>query len=238
MSVVDDFGRYHADPTLLLSDCFPLRPPWADENSMNLWLGECKNAGLIQLYAVSGTKYLEIDNFGQRLRKGARSRFPPGAADGGESRRNSALGGSRASSPSPSTPPFVVSSEGGVGETRTRAMQLVPDTAVVESEFQLLATIFLGLGAALSETDMRKCAMLWISLDVAAQLGALDYARKQRDGEWHTCELRYVPRLWNYLEGRHWERRAVVDGRKRAMTKGEETNERVARRFMASERTK
>jgi hypothetical protein len=34
MSVADDFGRYYADPALLLSDCFPIRPTWAGENGV------------------------------------------------------------------------------------------------------------------------------------------------------------------------------------------------------------
>lgn len=76
MSVVDDFGRYYADPSLLLSNCFPLRPSWADENSVVKWLEQCRSCGLVRTYESNGTPFLEIDNFGQRLRAGQMSKFP------------------------------------------------------------------------------------------------------------------------------------------------------------------
>lgn len=236
MSVVDDYGRIEDNPKLLLVKCFPLQIDRISPTQVSAWLTACGLGSdtcrpLITRYQVNGKNYLQINNFGQRTRF---EKYPAPSQDSVPPSQAARASHSR----STVFPVLEVLSEPVLEVLTTRAMQIVPDAAVVESEFQLLATIFLGLGAALSETDMRKCAMLWVSLDVASQLGALDYARMQRDSEWHKCELRYVPRLWNYLEERHWERRAVVDGRKRAMTKGEETNERVARRFMASERTK
>ena len=122
--------------------------------------------------------------------------------------------------------------------TSSRALRVVPDAEVAEPPFQILSGIFLSLGAALSETDMRKCAGLWVSLEIADQLSALNYARQLAAGEWSRCEIRYVPRLWTYLEDKHWTRRAVVKGRDRPVTKSEESHNEAARRFMASERTK
>lgn len=73
MSVVDDFGRIEYDPDLLRMRCFPLR--------LNTWTVERLTAAchetvncqthdghLVVMYEVSGRKYLQINNFGQRLR--------------------------------------------------------------------------------------------------------------------------------------------------------------------------
>lgn len=91
MSVVDDFGRYYADRTLLLSDCFPLRPAWADDESMSLWIQECLNSELILVYTVNSTDYLEIQNFGQRLRSGQCSKFPESAGIRGKNPRSAGI---------------------------------------------------------------------------------------------------------------------------------------------------
>lgn len=90
MSVVDDFGRYYAIPALLLSDVFPLRPSWADESMVGLWLAECREAELMALYCVKATPYLEIAGFDQRIRPGQRSKFPEPAESSGEAREKSA----------------------------------------------------------------------------------------------------------------------------------------------------
>jgi hypothetical protein len=101
MSVADDFGRYYADPPLLLSDCFPIRPSWADESGVVKWLEACGACGLIRLYEVNTKPFLEIDNFGQRLRQGQISKFPAFAGNFGGAREKSAF--ARAST-TPTTP--------------------------------------------------------------------------------------------------------------------------------------
>lgn len=97
MSVADDFGRYYAEPALLLSDCFPIRPSWADENGVVGWLEACRTCGLIQVYEVNGTAFLEIQNFGQRTRPGQVSKFPALAVNCGGAREKPAF--ARASTP-------------------------------------------------------------------------------------------------------------------------------------------
>jgi len=77
ISVVDDYGRTEADPTLLRVAVFPRRLNEVTEPQIKLWLQEC-TAGdrpLITLYAVDGETYLQINNFNQRLRQ-VKSRCP------------------------------------------------------------------------------------------------------------------------------------------------------------------
>lgn len=70
MSVVDDYGRYEADPSVLRAGLYPLRINRVSDEDVLKWLGEC-TAGdepLIELYAVKGIEYLTITGFHQRLR--------------------------------------------------------------------------------------------------------------------------------------------------------------------------
>ena len=62
----DDFGRYHADPKRLKAFLFPLNDDLR-ETDISRWLAECEQAGLMRFYEVSGKRYLELWNFGQRL---------------------------------------------------------------------------------------------------------------------------------------------------------------------------
>jgi len=69
----DDFGRFHANPKLLASFLFPLKA--YDVGYIASALTECQRAGLFVIYVVDGKDYLEIKDFGQRLRN-MRSKFP------------------------------------------------------------------------------------------------------------------------------------------------------------------
>ena len=74
MSVVDDFGRYHAHPTLLRAACYPLQLDKASEADVGKWLGECRKAALVSVYEVSNVPYLQMADFRQQQR--AKSKFP------------------------------------------------------------------------------------------------------------------------------------------------------------------
>ena len=74
----DDFGRFHADPRLVRSACFP-RSELAAE-SVGAWLAELDAAGIIHRYTAQGKDCLVILNFGQRNRATA-SKFPADVGD-------------------------------------------------------------------------------------------------------------------------------------------------------------
>jgi uncharacterized protein YdaU (DUF1376 family) len=115
--------------------------------------------------------------------------------------------------------------EGGLGETRLAVV--VP---AMGGEFQQIMGMWLSLGIEMSETDTRKCAMLWVALGVADQIAAFRDI-EVRYPDWRTRATRHVPRPWNYLGERQWERRAVAPVNAKAMTKGELVNEQAARGF-------
>lgn len=75
MSVVDDFGRFTAHPSLLRASLYPLQLDKVREVSMERHLAECEKARLVRLYASGGKRYLELLKFNQHVRARA-SRFP------------------------------------------------------------------------------------------------------------------------------------------------------------------
>lgn len=79
MSVVDDFGRFDARPTVLRSRCFPLTVNNVREADISRWIAECETAGLIALYSVSGKDYGLFHNLGSPRAKS--SKFPEPPAD-------------------------------------------------------------------------------------------------------------------------------------------------------------
>jgi hypothetical protein len=83
MSVVDDFGRYTANPKLLRAACYPLRVDDVKNEHVIAWLSECRRAGLVLVYAVDGKNYLEMLDFRQQVRsKQSKYPNPPSSANG------------------------------------------------------------------------------------------------------------------------------------------------------------
>jgi hypothetical protein len=76
MSVVDDFGRYYANPTLIRAACYPLQLEIVSDSDIGKWTRETEEAALVRVYpAEDGKRYLELLDFRQQVRaKG--SKFP------------------------------------------------------------------------------------------------------------------------------------------------------------------
>jgi len=75
MSVVDDFGRFHADLTILRTQVYPLKPDAYPESTVATFLAECQHADLIRVYETGRSRFLEMLNFRQRTRAQG-SKFP------------------------------------------------------------------------------------------------------------------------------------------------------------------
>src|SRR5688572_970813 len=81
MSVVDDFGRYFASPSLLRAALYPLRLDSVTETEISSHVDACERAGLLIVYVVAGKRYLELLDFRQQKRA-FKSKFP--SPDGGQ----------------------------------------------------------------------------------------------------------------------------------------------------------
>jgi hypothetical protein len=75
MMKADDYGVFHARPSLIKGALFPLRLDSTRETDISRWLAECEKAGLIAFYETESKPYLVIINFGQRMRN-MKKRFP------------------------------------------------------------------------------------------------------------------------------------------------------------------
>lgn len=75
LSVVDDYGRYFALPGLLIAACYPLRIKTVTERGIETLLTALNTAGLIVLYEVKGSRYLQVLDFRQQIRA-KKSKFP------------------------------------------------------------------------------------------------------------------------------------------------------------------
>jgi hypothetical protein len=82
LNVVDDFGRYHANPSLLRAACYPLLLHKVGDPDIVKWTAEAREAGLVRLFTVDGRRYLHITKFDQRVRA-EKSKFPPPPPDDG-----------------------------------------------------------------------------------------------------------------------------------------------------------
>lgn len=75
ISVVDDFGRYYANPSLLRAACYPLKLDKVSNADVEKWLAECAGAALVSTYEIDGKRYLQVLDFRQHQRAAA-SKFP------------------------------------------------------------------------------------------------------------------------------------------------------------------
>ena len=75
MSVIDDFGRYYANPSLLRAACYPLRLDKVSNADVEKWLADCARAALVSTYEVDGKRYLQMLDFRQQERA-KHSKFP------------------------------------------------------------------------------------------------------------------------------------------------------------------
>lgn len=76
MSVADDFGRYDGRAEIIRAALYPLRLDKVSAADIDKWKAECAQAGLVSCYHVEGKEYMQIEDFGQRMRS-KKSRYPP-----------------------------------------------------------------------------------------------------------------------------------------------------------------
>jgi hypothetical protein len=79
MSVADDYGRFEADPVILRARCFPRRTDTITVQQIDSWLMETVKAELATVYQLSRKRFVELRDFGQRIR--SKSKYPDPPAD-------------------------------------------------------------------------------------------------------------------------------------------------------------
>ena len=80
ITLVDDHGRYEADPELLRSEAFPYGDPNGDVMDVTTIDNICKHllsSGLVNFYEIDGTKYLQVLRWQERARSKSKYPDPP-----------------------------------------------------------------------------------------------------------------------------------------------------------------
>jgi hypothetical protein len=77
MSVVDDYGRYEADAVLLRAKCYPRRAHILTVPDIEQRLRETLESGLVVVYRNGRKQYLQVVDFGQRVRSESKFPAPP-----------------------------------------------------------------------------------------------------------------------------------------------------------------
>lgn len=88
LSLVDDYGRYTANPQLLRVYGFPLQLDRVSMEDCERWMDECQTVHLkvdedeplLRVYEVGGKRFLELSSFDQRVRA-KESKYPPRPAE-------------------------------------------------------------------------------------------------------------------------------------------------------------
>lgn len=75
MSVVDDFGRYYGNASLIRAACYPLKIDTVSNPDIDRWLDDCAKAALICIYESNTKRYLQMLDFRQQTRA-KDSKFP------------------------------------------------------------------------------------------------------------------------------------------------------------------
>jgi uncharacterized phage protein (TIGR02220 family) len=84
LSVVDDYGRYHGNLSLLRAACYPLQLNKVADSDIAKWLAATQKAGLVRVYSVDGKGYVEVIKFGQQVRaKNSKFPHPPDGCSAG-----------------------------------------------------------------------------------------------------------------------------------------------------------
>lgn len=77
----DDYGRYHGNPSIVKSNCFPLKSDDLHSDQVDEWLDELDKAGLIQRYTADGRKYICFRKWDKHQRVRSKVSKYPAPAD-------------------------------------------------------------------------------------------------------------------------------------------------------------
>lgn len=180
--VADDYGRYHAEPRLVRSACFPLESEMLlTEISSALYTLEQRK--LIFRYTTCGKELLAIVNYGQRLKQ-SRPKFPP---------------------PPDCATDFVPEDDSFVATVRTAA-EPPPEAAAPSHDTRKLPLLLPTDGEILTQQQaVTQAHNAGVPEDFAVYVFADWESRGGRDGSGQLVPWpRYIKKRWN-RECPDWE---------------------------------
>jgi len=138
MSVVDDFGRYYAEPGMLRAACYPRQLSKVSDSDIGKWTRTLAEAALVRVYPASdGERYLELLDFRQQVRA-KESKFPsPQSACAADATQTSSNGAADA----PVVVDVFVDVSGGVDDSARARAPRTPLTEPTEEHRSLAASL-------------------------------------------------------------------------------------------------
>ena len=247
MSKADDYGRYNANGKILRASLYPLQLDRVSLSNVSEWLSECQTVGLITVYTVDGKPYLEIHNFGQRMRQ-KREKWPPPPCCKNACVENTDFNSKLVSnSPSDvSNPPRVAPTRADLVLESDLDLETISNTISIsnsktaDAETNAMASSDLSFSefvAACSErrifevgdTAWRRAAGAWKHLSFEQKIAAVQDVRK-RDPD--AVEIRSPALPANYLADHKFERpHAPSNGDRAARQKLESSPSVIAARM-------
>lgn len=217
MSRADDYGRYTADPVLLRSNLYPRRVDRISLAEVESWLAEC-SAGedpLVIVYQVFGKRYLEIVNFGQRLR--TESKFPPKPENPPDSSNVREMRQSAATCGNPPQPAAECGSTRAQGrtesETKAETKASAPRFLDPSAEKTLNGEPLTDIALRLRERHPKKSGRELIEFALEkfrlrhgegadAEFAKLDeaHAAQSRSRDWTKENAKYCPKLCEWID--------------------------------------
>ena len=181
LSIVDDYGRYDARPPILRAQLYPLQLDRTRESDVARGLAACEKASLIRCYEVEGKPYLEVMDFGQKVRTIA-SKWPhppTHASTCAQMRADARLDGGADEGASPPTPP-----RGGGTDGFDHFWAVYP-----------------------RKVGKRKAEALWKRLNLSSMADSVIAAVEahKRSQQWQDEAGKYVPHPTTWLERGGWE---------------------------------
>jgi hypothetical protein len=203
MLIVDDYGRFEADPELIRARCFPRqldRWPLTRVRQCLTTVGQVpvENNGLplVLIYRSGDKEYLEISNFCQRTR--GKSKYPePTARDTVSALR--ALPDNDGQCP----PNAYAYAESNAKSDQPSAVSL-PGRWRADTVFVKFQVDYLAMGAAMIDDDFaRAFEFAWKKLDYEQKLARVKSLEQHQ--EEYSSDPRYIPKPLKFIQT-EWER--------------------------------
>lgn len=206
MSAVDDYGRYDADLDLIRARCFPLEFSRWSTVRIGESLLELGESPLVTVYCFGSKKYLQINNFGQRLQ--AKPKYPePDSPESTVIHRDSpesTASRARAHSESESYSESYSESE---SETKSDALPPLPANWQIDEAYLPFVVAYRKTGKPLVDGDFADAHWKYKKLDFEQKLTATKgILQRVEAGVWD--DPMFIPVPTKYLD-REWERPVV-----------------------------
>lgn len=203
----DDLGCYHGSSKMLKSTLFPLKS--FTEKQVQGWREECKAAGILSYYTIQGREYVQIINFGQRLRQ-MNSKFPlpPETGEFAEPSNDGQLtDNGRLETKRSRNEVETESEEEGETETKEPADETPPVTVWPSFE-----DFWEEYG---KKVDRPKCEKKWKKISQEAREKILDHVPRYVAS---TPDVKYRKNPTTYLNNECWNDEIIEHGKRDTKT--------------------